>query len=108
MTTSYGHGGRSLSGATRSYSGGSSSSDETEGEGALDNSEFVRNRKERSTVLVRRFFKNNQKVISSMAIQLIPDVVFNVFFPPLCHYGNNLDRILYNSFQPFISYTNYP
>lgn len=79
MTTTYGHGGRTLSGVTRSYSGGSSSSssDDTEGEGTLDNSEFVRNRKERSTVLVRRFFKNNQKVIRSMVFQLIPDVVLN-------------------------------
>uniref|UniRef100_A0A3Q0RX65 Phosphoinositide phospholipase C n=1 Tax=Amphilophus citrinellus TaxID=61819 RepID=A0A3Q0RX65_AMPCI len=31
-----------------------------------DNSEFIRNRKERSTVLVRRFFKNNQKVTKSV------------------------------------------
>lgn len=41
---------------------GGSSSDEGDGEGLLDNTEFIRNRKERSTVLVRRFFKNNQKV----------------------------------------------
>lgn len=45
---------------TRSCSG-DSSSDEC-GEGLSDNTEFIRNRKERSTVLVRRFFKNNQKV----------------------------------------------
>uniref|UniRef100_A0A3B4VIV0 Phosphoinositide phospholipase C n=1 Tax=Seriola dumerili TaxID=41447 RepID=A0A3B4VIV0_SERDU len=42
---------------------GGSSSDEIDGEGPLDNTEFVRNRKERSTVLVRRFFKNNQKSV---------------------------------------------
>uniref|UniRef100_A0A668A3T9 Phosphoinositide phospholipase C n=1 Tax=Myripristis murdjan TaxID=586833 RepID=A0A668A3T9_9TELE len=41
-------------------------SDEGDGEGFLHNSEFVRNRKERSTVLVRRFFKNNQKMTKSV------------------------------------------
>lgn len=57
---------RSSSGVTRSCGGGSggSSSDEGDGEGLLDNTEFIRNRKERSTVLVRRFFKNNQKVFT--------------------------------------------
>uniref|UniRef100_A0A3B5B5Z6 Phosphoinositide phospholipase C n=1 Tax=Stegastes partitus TaxID=144197 RepID=A0A3B5B5Z6_9TELE len=42
------------------------SSDEEDGEVHLDNTEFVRNRKERSTVLVRRFYKNNQTVIKSV------------------------------------------
>uniref|UniRef100_A0A8C9X4P7 Phosphoinositide phospholipase C n=1 Tax=Sander lucioperca TaxID=283035 RepID=A0A8C9X4P7_SANLU len=53
---------------TRSCGGGSggSSSDEGDGEGLLDNTEFIRNRKERSTVLVRRFFKNNQKMTKSV------------------------------------------
>ena len=37
--------------------------EEDEGGVAEGDSTFVRNRKERSTVLVRRFFKNNQKVI---------------------------------------------
>ncbi|XP_076007670.1 1-phosphatidylinositol 4,5-bisphosphate phosphodiesterase epsilon-1 isoform X2 [Genypterus blacodes] len=47
--------------------GGSSSSDEEEEEESqLDNTEFVRNRKERSTVLVRRYFKNNQKMTKSV------------------------------------------
>lgn len=50
---------RLSSGATRN-----GSSDEGDGEGLLDNAEFMRNRKERSTVLVRRFFKNNQKVFT--------------------------------------------
>uniref|UniRef100_A0A8D0CRH4 Phosphoinositide phospholipase C n=1 Tax=Sander lucioperca TaxID=283035 RepID=A0A8D0CRH4_SANLU len=59
---------RSSSGVTRSCGGGSggSSSDEGDGEGLLDNTEFIRNRKERSTVLVRRFFKNNQKMTKSV------------------------------------------
>uniref|UniRef100_A0A8C4HFJ3 Phosphoinositide phospholipase C n=1 Tax=Dicentrarchus labrax TaxID=13489 RepID=A0A8C4HFJ3_DICLA len=37
-----------------------------DGEGLLDSTEFIRNRKARSTVLVRRFFKNNQKVTKSV------------------------------------------
>ncbi|XP_028331873.1 1-phosphatidylinositol 4,5-bisphosphate phosphodiesterase epsilon-1 isoform X7 [Gouania willdenowi] len=44
----------------------SSSSDE-ESDGLLsDNTDFIRNRKERSTVLVRRFYKNNRKVTKSV------------------------------------------
>uniref|UniRef100_A0AAQ5ZRG0 Phosphoinositide phospholipase C n=1 Tax=Amphiprion ocellaris TaxID=80972 RepID=A0AAQ5ZRG0_AMPOC len=50
---------------TRDCSRGSST-DEEDGEAHPDNTEFVRNRKERSTVLVRRFFKNNQKVTKSV------------------------------------------
>ncbi|XP_023281807.1 1-phosphatidylinositol 4,5-bisphosphate phosphodiesterase epsilon-1 [Seriola lalandi dorsalis] len=65
MTTTFGHSERSPSGVIRSCSGGSSS-EEIDAEGPLDNTEFVRNRKERSTVLVRRFFKNNQKVTKSV------------------------------------------
>lgn len=42
-----------------------SSSDEDGGDVLSDNTGFVRNRKERSTVLVRRYFKNNQKVFAS-------------------------------------------
>lgn len=61
IATTLGHDDRLCSGGSCSR-GGSSSSDEGEGEAALDNPEFVRNRKERSTVLVRRFFRNNQKV----------------------------------------------
>ncbi|KAM9336797.1 1-phosphatidylinositol 4,5-bisphosphate phosphodiesterase epsilon-1 [Symphorus nematophorus] len=53
------------SGVARTCSGGSSS-DEEDGEGLLDNTEFIRNRKERSTVLVRRFYKNNQKMTKSV------------------------------------------
>ncbi|XP_070708116.1 1-phosphatidylinositol 4,5-bisphosphate phosphodiesterase epsilon-1 [Pempheris klunzingeri] len=56
---------RSSSGVTRTCSRGSSS-DEGDGEGFLHNTEFIRNRKERSTVLVRRYFKNNQKVTKSV------------------------------------------
>ncbi|XP_057214152.1 1-phosphatidylinositol 4,5-bisphosphate phosphodiesterase epsilon-1 isoform X3 [Triplophysa rosa] len=40
----------------------SASQDCSDGEGAVSDSEFVRNRKERSTVLVRRYLKNNQKI----------------------------------------------
>uniref|UniRef100_A0A8C3G827 Phosphoinositide phospholipase C n=1 Tax=Cyclopterus lumpus TaxID=8103 RepID=A0A8C3G827_CYCLU len=50
---------------TRNCSEGSSS-DEGDGDGILDNADFIRNRKERSTVLVRRFFKNNQKMTKSV------------------------------------------
>ncbi|KAK5905971.1 hypothetical protein CgunFtcFv8_001875 [Champsocephalus gunnari] len=60
---------RSPSGVTRDGSGGSSSEEEEEEEDEedlLDNSEFIRNRKERSTVLVRRFCKNNIKVTKSV------------------------------------------
>ncbi|KAI9514187.1 hypothetical protein NQZ68_035214 [Dissostichus eleginoides] len=65
---------RTPSGVTRDCSGGSSSSsseeeeeeEEDDEEGLLDNSEFIRNRKERSTVLVRRFCKNNIKVTKSV------------------------------------------
>lgn len=35
--------------------------DSSDGEGTVSDSEFVRNRKDRSTVLVRRYLKNNQK-----------------------------------------------
>lgn len=61
MTTTLRHKERLSLDAPRSCSG-DSSSDYEEEEGLLDNLEFVRNRKERSTVLVRRFYKNNQKV----------------------------------------------
>lgn len=52
---------RSFPLVTRHSSGGGSS-DEGDGESLLDKAKFFRNRKERSTVLVRRFYKNNQKV----------------------------------------------
>ncbi|KAM6898546.1 1-phosphatidylinositol 4,5-bisphosphate phosphodiesterase epsilon-1 isoform 2-T2 [Lycodopsis pacificus] len=65
MRTTLRNDGRSPSAATRNCSGGSSS-DEGDGEGLSDNADFTRNRKERSTVLVRRFFKNNQKVTKSV------------------------------------------
>ncbi|XP_069011677.1 1-phosphatidylinositol 4,5-bisphosphate phosphodiesterase epsilon-1 [Embiotoca jacksoni] len=65
MTTTLGHDERSSSGGTRNCNRGSSS-DEGDGDVLLDNTEFVRNRKERSTVLVRRFYKNNQKVTKSV------------------------------------------
>ncbi|XP_038591439.1 1-phosphatidylinositol 4,5-bisphosphate phosphodiesterase epsilon-1 isoform X2 [Micropterus salmoides] len=65
MTTTAGSVKRSSLGVTGNCSGGSSS-DEEDGEGLLDNAEFVRNRGERSTVLVRRFFRNNQKVTKSV------------------------------------------
>ncbi|XP_054454527.1 1-phosphatidylinositol 4,5-bisphosphate phosphodiesterase epsilon-1 isoform X2 [Anoplopoma fimbria] len=56
---------RSSSGVTRVCMEGSSS-DEGDGEGLLENAEFIRSRKARSTVLVRRFFKNNQKMTKSV------------------------------------------
>ncbi|KAM9837938.1 1-phosphatidylinositol 4,5-bisphosphate phosphodiesterase epsilon-1 [Aulostomus maculatus] len=65
VTTTLRHDKRLSSEVPRSCSGGSSS-DEEDGEGFLDNTEFVRNRKERSTVLVRRFYKNNMKVTKSV------------------------------------------
>lgn len=63
MRTNLRHDETSSSGVTRNCSE-DSSSDEGDGEGLLDNTEFIRNRKERSTVLVRRFYKNNQKVFT--------------------------------------------
>ncbi|XP_041818263.1 1-phosphatidylinositol 4,5-bisphosphate phosphodiesterase epsilon-1 isoform X2 [Chelmon rostratus] len=68
MTTTLRTDGRSSSRVTRNCNRGSSSSssDEGDGEGLLDNTEFIRNRKERSTILVRRFMKNNQKVTKSV------------------------------------------
>lgn len=66
MTTTLEHNKRSPSGVSTNCFG-DSSSDEVDGDGLLDNTvntEFIRNRKARSTVLVRRFFKNNQKVFT--------------------------------------------
>ncbi|XP_033467115.2 1-phosphatidylinositol 4,5-bisphosphate phosphodiesterase epsilon-1 isoform X4 [Epinephelus lanceolatus] len=65
MRTNLRHDETSSSGVTRNCSE-DSSSDEGDGEGLLDNTEFIRNRKERSTVLVRRFYKNNQKMTKSV------------------------------------------
>ncbi|CAB1434449.1 unnamed protein product [Pleuronectes platessa] len=65
MTAALGHVERPPAGGTRHCSVGSSSEEE-DGEASLENMDFVRNRKERSTVLVRRFFKNNQKVTKSV------------------------------------------
>ncbi|XP_061911649.1 1-phosphatidylinositol 4,5-bisphosphate phosphodiesterase epsilon-1 isoform X2 [Entelurus aequoreus] len=56
----------SSEGRAGSFSGGSSSSCSSDGEAGEDDSEFVRNRKDRSTLLVRRFFKNNQKMTKSV------------------------------------------
>ncbi|XP_074519567.1 1-phosphatidylinositol 4,5-bisphosphate phosphodiesterase epsilon-1 isoform X2 [Halichoeres trimaculatus] len=55
---------RLSSGGSGTSSRGSSS--EEDEEDLLDEMEFKRNRRERSTVLVRRFFKNNQKVTKSV------------------------------------------
>lgn len=63
MTPSQRNDERSFSRVTRSYCE-DSSSDEGSGECFSDNADFIRNRKERSTVLVRRFYKNNQKVFT--------------------------------------------
>ncbi|KAM8730218.1 1-phosphatidylinositol 4,5-bisphosphate phosphodiesterase epsilon-1 isoform 2-T2 [Acanthopagrus schlegelii] len=65
MTTTQRNSERSSSRVTRDCSRGSSS-EEGDGEGLIDDKEFIRNRKERSTVLVRRFYKNNQKVTKSV------------------------------------------
>lgn len=86
MARGLGHDKRSPSGVNASCSG-DSSSDEVDGDGLLDNTvntEFNRNRKVRSTVLVRRFFKNNQKVFrcnTSFLLVLILNLYleFNVF-----------------------------
>lgn len=53
----------SHSGPTGQNSSCGSSSDDVDEDSPLDNTDFVRNHKERSTVLVRRYFKNNKKVI---------------------------------------------
>uniref|UniRef100_A0A672JF31 Phosphoinositide phospholipase C n=1 Tax=Salarias fasciatus TaxID=181472 RepID=A0A672JF31_SALFA len=65
-TAELSHGERSSGGAGGNCRSSSSSSDEEDGDAFSENSEFIRNRKERSTVLVRRFFKNNQKVTKSV------------------------------------------
>ncbi|XP_068610524.1 1-phosphatidylinositol 4,5-bisphosphate phosphodiesterase epsilon-1 [Brachionichthys hirsutus] len=57
--------GRTFSREAASCSG-SSIGDDRDGGCLLETAEFIRNRKERSTVLVRRFFKNNQKVTKSV------------------------------------------
>ncbi|XP_035997704.1 1-phosphatidylinositol 4,5-bisphosphate phosphodiesterase epsilon-1 isoform X4 [Fundulus heteroclitus] len=59
---------RSSSARTPVCSCRSNNSDEEEEEGdiLLDSAEFVRDRKERSTLLVRRFCKNNKKVTKSV------------------------------------------
>ncbi|KAF6735361.1 1-phosphatidylinositol 4,5-bisphosphate phosphodiesterase epsilon-1 [Oryzias melastigma] len=46
--------------------GRDSSSEEEDEEALSDEAELIRNRKDRSTVLVRRYFKNNQKVTKSV------------------------------------------
>lgn len=68
--------------------GSSSSSDEVDEDALVDNTvntEFIRNRKERSTVLVRRFFKNNQKVFTYNTIWLVViltlEEILHTFFP---------------------------
>lgn len=62
--------GLSSSPGSRDCSEDSSSSSDGDGEEVLDNTEFIRNRKERSTVLVRRFYKNNQKVSADSSAQV--------------------------------------
>ncbi|CAJ1081049.1 -phosphatidylinositol 4%2C5-bisphosphate phosphodiesterase epsilon-1 isoform X1 [Xyrichtys novacula] len=64
MTATMGNDGRLSSEGSRTGSGGSS--EDEDGDGLLGDPEFDRNRIERSTVLVRRFFKNNQKVTKSV------------------------------------------
>lgn len=49
-----------------------SSTDEVDGDVMLDTTDFERNRKERSTVLVRRFYKNNQKVKVNTMEYILP------------------------------------
>lgn len=44
----------------------STSPQKSDSDGGLSDSEFIRNRKERSTVLVRRYYKNNRKVEKSV------------------------------------------
>uniref|UniRef100_H2TGF4 Phosphoinositide phospholipase C n=1 Tax=Takifugu rubripes TaxID=31033 RepID=H2TGF4_TAKRU len=56
------------SGLEDSSGSGSDGDGDGDGEELLDHTEFIRNRKERSTVLVRRFYKNNQKVSMTKSV----------------------------------------
>lgn len=64
-------------------SSSSSSNGDEDGEDLLDNTEFVRNRKERSTVLVRRFYKNNKKVSADPSAP-VQNSLECVFFEEIC------------------------
>ncbi|XP_052426483.1 1-phosphatidylinositol 4,5-bisphosphate phosphodiesterase epsilon-1 isoform X8 [Carassius gibelio] len=71
----------------------------SDGEGSVSDSEFVRNKKERSTVLVRRYFKNNQKIkktvctgtraiVRSLPTGCISDRVWESVCGKTCHLGD--------------------
>ncbi|XP_051770062.1 1-phosphatidylinositol 4,5-bisphosphate phosphodiesterase epsilon-1 isoform X3 [Ctenopharyngodon idella] len=70
----------------------------SDSEGTVSDSEFVRNKKERSTVLVRRYFKNNQKIkktvctgtraiVRTLPTGCISDRVWESVCGKTCHLG---------------------
>lgn len=71
----------------------------SDSEGSLSDSEFVRNKKERSTVLVRRYLKNNQKIkktvctgtrviVRTLPTGCISDKVWESVCGKTCHLGD--------------------
>ncbi|XP_059387753.1 1-phosphatidylinositol 4,5-bisphosphate phosphodiesterase epsilon-1-like isoform X2 [Carassius carassius] len=71
----------------------------SDSEGSVSDSEFVRNKKERSTVLVRRYLKNNQKIkktvctgtraiVRSLPTGCISDRVWESVCGKTCHLGD--------------------
>ncbi|ROL53933.1 1-phosphatidylinositol 4,5-bisphosphate phosphodiesterase epsilon-1 [Anabarilius grahami] len=76
----------------------SASQDCSDSEGTVSDSEFVRNKKERSTVLVRRYLKNNQKIkktvctgtraiVRTLPTGCISDRVWESVCGKTCHLG---------------------
>lgn len=70
----------------------------SDGEGTVSDSEFVRNKKERSTVLVRRYLKNNQKIkktvctgtkaiVKTLPTGCISDRIWESVCRKTCHLG---------------------
>uniref|UniRef100_A0A8C1GQM4 Phosphoinositide phospholipase C n=1 Tax=Cyprinus carpio TaxID=7962 RepID=A0A8C1GQM4_CYPCA len=71
----------------------------SDSEGSVSDSEFVRNKKERSTVLVRRYLKNNQKIkktvctgtraiVRTLPTGCISDRVWESVCGKTCHLGD--------------------
>uniref|UniRef100_A0A8C1Q6D1 Phosphoinositide phospholipase C n=1 Tax=Cyprinus carpio TaxID=7962 RepID=A0A8C1Q6D1_CYPCA len=71
----------------------------SDSEGTVSDSEFVRNKKERSTVLVRRYLKNNQKIkktvctgtraiVRTLPTGCISDRVWESVCGKTCHFGD--------------------
>uniref|UniRef100_A0A673N934 Phosphoinositide phospholipase C n=1 Tax=Sinocyclocheilus rhinocerous TaxID=307959 RepID=A0A673N934_9TELE len=72
----------------------------SDSEGSVSDSEFVRNKKERSTVLVRRYLKNNQKIkktvctgtraiVRTLPTGCISDRVWESVCGKTCHLGDD-------------------